>query len=386
VLAAVVLSETVSLEEKRFALAAMRDARAEAVSIPATGLAEAMISLAGEEAMKAFIEETDALAALAALPLPEARERLESIGTPEAIESLMKRHDRVASMPFLERARRSSDSDASHAAELALLSLGAPGSSAFLRRELAAGERLEELLAPISIAPVDPALALPLLSAVAPSPAGFAALASFQERYPASFFSWSSRLTGSEDRLRERAHFVLSFSADARRVPLLVDLAVGGAETSPSSREAAFAALADADLGPFAARLHRLAGDPDRTVRFRVAAALVPSGDPWTLRLLLAELDRSSVVEKRIARRAVARLPPERARALLGEMVFDQTAGAFGVLLFLGLDGEASHRDLWAIVRDGALAGDETSLLVASLLRNPEAIACVTRFLTMAKR
>jgi hypothetical protein len=388
-LAAVVLSTTAGVEEKRFALSTMRDAWEEALALPASGLAEAMIELAGERETLALVEETTDLAALAALPLFEARLRLEEVGTAEGIESLMKRPDRIASLPFLERSRRSSDPKAARAADLALLSLGAPGATAFVRRELAAGEGVEELLRPASLAPIDPALILDVVRGPAgwdsSSPAGFAALVSFQERYPAPFFAFLSGLSGltaKDGPLAERAHIVLSFSRDSRRIPLLVDIAVGGTEASSRSREAAFEALAEADLGPFAARLHRLAGDPDRAVRFRAAAALVPTGEVWPLRLLLASIDESSPRERGAARSAVERLPPERALSLLGDMVSDQTAGSFGVVLFLDLGGKAPASALWTIVEEDALSGGETALLAASRLEDPRAVRCVTRFLT----
>jgi hypothetical protein len=388
-LAAVVLSTTAGIEEKRFALSTMRDVWEEALALPAPGLAEAMIELAGERETLELVEATTDPATLAALPLPEARLRLEELGTAEAIESLMKRPDRFASLPFLERARRSSDPNAARAADLALLSLGAPGATAFVRRELAAGTDLEDLLRPVSLAPIDPALILDVVRGPAgwdsPSPAGFAALVSFQERYPASFFAFLSGLSGlagKDGSLAERAQVALSLSKDSRRIPLLVDIAAGGTESSWRSREAAFAALAEADLGPFAARLHRLAGDPDRAIRFRAAAALVPAGEAWPLRLLLASIDESSPRERRAARGAVERLTPERAVSLLGDLVSDQTAGSFGVVLFLDLGGTANHAALWTIVEDDALSGGDTALLAASRLEDPRAIRCVTRFLT----
>jgi hypothetical protein len=182
----------------------------------------------------------------------------------------------------------------------------------------------------------------------------------------------------------------MSLASDPRRIPLLVDAATGAFGTvSPASRDAAFEGLAEVDLGSFATRLHRLAGDTDRAVRFRAAAALVPSGEPWTLRLLLADIDTSSARERERARRAVERLPRSRALDLLRQTIDDGTAGPFGVTLFLDLDGDSkeSRADrqlqarLWSLVAEHALAQDETALLAASRLAHPRAIAAVTRIL-----
>jgi hypothetical protein len=171
---------------------------------------------------------------------------------------------------------------------------------------------------------------------------------------------------------------------------VFIDLATGSVSgASKASREAAFAALAEADLGPFAPRLHRLAGDPGREVRFGAAAALVPSGEAWTLRLLLGNLDPSSPRERAIARGVVRRLSRERAQELLEEMVEDGTARSFGVLLYLELADESEVRQsrslqekLWRVVADDARARDGTALLAASRLSHPEAIAVVTAHLS----
>jgi hypothetical protein len=178
----------------------------------------------------------------------------------------------------------------------------------------------------------------------------------------------------------------MSLTGDRRFLPLLVDLAVGSVPgASRASRDAAFAALAEAELGSFATRLHRLAGDPDREVRLGAAAALVPSGEAWTLRLLLGNLDPSSPRERAIAKGAVRRLPRERAQELLEGMVEDGTARSFGVLLYLEIAEESGVRrsrplqeKLWRIVADDARAEDRTALLAASSLSHVEAIAVVT--------
>ncbi|MGH9320513.1 MAG: HEAT repeat domain-containing protein, partial [Vicinamibacteria bacterium] len=171
---------------------------------------------------------------------------------------------------------------------------------------------------------------------------------------------------------------------------LWIDAVVGAEKSIPaSSRDAAFSALAEADLGSFASRLHRLAGHPDREIRFRAAAALVPTGEAWTVRLLLGNLDASSPGERNVARRALARLDPARARALLSEVIGDGTAGSFGALVYLELeDWSAIGRNLplqaklWEILAEESKASSPTALLAASRLSHSEAISVVTRRLT----
>ena len=209
------------------------------------------------------------------------------------------------------------------------------------------------------------------------SPSAFAALA----RLPLIGLA-----SATPEPLVERVHLAMSLRGDSKYLPVLIDLAAGSVPgASEASREAAFAGLAEADLGSLATRLHRLAGDPDREVRFRAAAALVPSGEAWTLRLLLGNLDSVSPRERVIARGAVRRLPRERAQELLEEMVEDGTARSFGVLLFLELAEPSELRrsrplqeKLWRILADDARAGDRTALLAASGLSHVEAIAVVT--------
>jgi hypothetical protein len=237
---------------------------------------------------------------------------------------------------------------------LALVSLGAPGATAWFQAELGKDKD--------------------------PSPAELAALV----RFPLTALA-----AEAQGALLERVHQAMSLSGDRRYLPLLVDIAASGMpQTSTTSREGAFQALAEADLGHFAPRLHRLAGDADRSIRFRAAAALVPAGDASSLRLLLANVDPASERERSIARRAVGRLPRERALELLEGMVNDETAGVLGVTLYLdrlGPDARARVRGnrvlqqkLWASISEVAVTGDRTALLAASRLSHPEAIAVVT--------
>jgi len=295
-------------------------------------------------------------------------------------QRLRRRPDRFLSVPALSRLRREGEPLAARAAALALLSLGAPGSDAWLRAEMATSTDLTPVLEAVMGSPVQIEVALELVRRVAsdasPSPSAFAALA----RLP--LVRLAPTPTGP---LAERVHLAMSLGGDSKYLPVLIDLAVASSSgASGASREAAFSALAEAELGSFGTRLHRLAGDPDREARFRAAAALVPSGDAWTLRVLLGDLDRSSLREQAIARNAVRRLPRERALQLLEEMVEDGTARSVGVLLYLELSEESEVRrsrsaqeKLWGVVAEEARAFDRTALLAASGLSHPAAVTVV---------
>ncbi|HEY7819145.1 MAG TPA: hypothetical protein VIG29_13050, partial [Vicinamibacteria bacterium] len=374
-LASLLLSPLASDTEKRETLAAMRDAWSGAI-VSSGAVFEILSGLVPPEELERFLSDTKVherfLEALARVPSAEARLRLETIATPEAIERLMQRPDRFLSVSTFSQLRR----EGNRSAALALLTLGAPGSSAWLRLELADSGDRTPLLEAVMRSPADEEVALELARLVAsspwPSPTGFAALA----RLPLVAIDASS-----SGPLSERAHLAMSIRGQSTYLPVLIDLATGAVPSvSKASRDAAFAALAEADQDAFAPRLHRLAGDPDREVRFGAAAALVPSGEAWTLRLLLGNVDTASARERATARAVVRRLPRDRARQLLGEMVADGTAGSLGVLLYLELLEEPPLRQerLFRIVADQARAGDPTALLAASRLSFGDAIAVVT--------
>jgi hypothetical protein len=172
------------------------------------------------------------------------------------------------------------------------------------------------------------------------SPGAFAGLYRFHEQWGDAFLPLLSERRAPA--LVERARFVLALSGDRKRLPLLVELAFG--ESSPRSREAALDGLAEMELGPFAMRLHRLAGAPERWVRFRVAAVLLPGGDAWAMRLLVANVDPESLAEVHRARRAIDRLGEDRARVLLEEMALDGTATPFAVERLLEMGPKQSRR------------------------------------------
>jgi hypothetical protein len=379
-LASLLLSPRADDVEKRETLAAMRDSWAAAIA-SSSRIFAIVASFLSREELDRFLVETKVdeafLDALAVSPVPEARLRLESLGTPQAIERLMRRSDRFLSVPELSRLRREGE----RSAALALLTLGAPGSSAWLSLELLdPGDRtalLEATMRSLLESPKARELAREVASSPSRSPSGFAALF----RLPLADLA-----STSTEALSKRVFLAMSLSGERKYLPVLVDLATRSAPSeSKEIRDAAFAALTEADLDSFAPRLHRLAGDSDREVRFGAAAALVPSGEAWTLRLLLANIDEASSRERAMARGVVRRLPRDRARELLREMVEDGTAGSFGVLLYLSIGDESAVRTnrplqekLWRVVAANARLADPTALLAASCLSHGEAIAVVT--------
>ncbi len=388
-LASLLLSPARGDTEMREALRAMPDAWAGAIASGVPEVFEIMSSLLPREDLGRFLLESEAdevfLDALAILPLPDARLRLEALGTKDAVKRLLRRPDRFLSVPALSRLRREGEPLAARSAALALVSLGGPGASAWLRVELLNPSDPTAVLVAVIDASAEPSIAIDLArraaSGASRSPSGFAAL---------TRVALSDLASAAPDALAERVHLAMSLSGEPKYLPVLIDVAAGSVSgASKASLEAAFAALAEADLGSFAPRLHRLAGDPNRAVRFRAAAALVPSGEAWTLRLLLGNLDPSSPRERAIARGAVRRLARERARKLLQEMSEDGTARSIGVLLYLELSEESEVRrsrpmqeKLWRILAEDARAGDEAALLAASRLSHRDAIAVVTRRLS----
>ena len=266
------------------------------------------------------------------------------------------------------------------------MSIGGAGSTAFLASEIG-GDRLTALLPAIMNAPVPVDLVARVLERVGalemPSPDAFTAMSHFHARDPSTFLDWRRRPEGALGHaLVERAHLVMAFSGDARSLPLLVDLAV--LPPSEASEEAAFRALAELDLGTFERRLHRLAGHPDRRVRFQTAAALAPTGQAWALRLLFAELDEKVPAERRRAQHALGRLEEPEASGLLARSIWDGTASPFAVELYLELSGNATsvaHEQIWQILAPHVARLDRRALLAAARLDHPKARNAVRRFL-----
>ncbi len=378
-LASLLLSPRVDREEQRFHADAMPDAWLDAIA--ATGR-DILTPIVGEAAVVRVIEAAAPHAAMVFVPSPEARVRLEQAATPEAIRWLGRRSDTVVSMSILAALRAEAEQDTRLAAEVELVRMGAPGAAAFVRSQLDR-DFLEELLPAAVGSPVDVDLVQRAIERVGrrggKQPAALVAMHRFHERYPREFLAW---LDADNAQLRERAHFVMALSGDARRLPLLIELAVTGLNPS---REAALRGLSETSLGNFDKRLHRLAGDSERSVRFQTAIALLPTGAEWAFRLLVAELNEEDPAERVRARRAVERLLPEIARARLRTLVSNTTASPFAVELYLDLDadrGDAAFREsLWRALAPYVEADDPTALLAAARLSLPAATDAVERYL-----
>ena len=231
----------------------------------------------------------------------------------------------------------------------------------------------------------------PRAAADAPSTIGtteraedFVAMYRIAEVQPDMLLRW---LDSGDAALRERAQRVMALSAEPSRLPLLIELAVTG---RGSGRRAAFRALAEMELGDFDLRLHRLAGDADRTVRFETALALVPSGDEWALRLLFAELDATSALARRRARRSLERLDRADAVAHLETLATDGIATPFAVEVYLQLTGRDERRiasdTLWAMLAPHVEAEDPLALIAAARLEHAEAEAAVRAFVERLDR
>ena len=123
---------------------------------------------------------------------------------------------------------------------------------------------------------------------------------------------------------------------------------------------------------------------PHRLVRFRTAAALTPTGQPWALRLLIAELDEEVPAERRRAEHALKRLEAKEALRLLAASVLDGTASPFAVKLYLELSGNVTsvaREQIWQILAPHVARFDRRALLAAARLDHPEASSAVRRFL-----
>ncbi|MCP5111585.1 MAG: HEAT repeat domain-containing protein [bacterium] len=185
-----------------------------------------------------------------------------------------------------------------------------------------------------------------------PRPDVLASLFAYHQLKPAEFLPL---LSLTEPVAHRRILGVAALSGNPARMPLLVDLAVHS--KNADTRRGALYALAGADLEGFSSRLHRAAGDADRRIRFHTAVALVPSGEPWAVRLLVAEMDEERSEETQAARRSLGRLPSSEARRLLEEMVWDGTANLFAVEVLIdltaasgGIFDDMIRRRIWELI------------------------------------
>jgi HEAT repeat protein len=304
---------------------------------------------------------------------PEARKALERVGSAVAIETLMRREDRLHSLAAIQRLKREGSAEVVRQAEVAILAMGAPGSLAVMQRALARPEGLRSLVPALARGPLATEAFKHLARGRDARPDVVVALSSFFQLSPSDFFSLVSV---PEPAARRRVYAALALSGAPPSLPVLVDLAVNGEDEV--SRRIALRALADEDIRSFAAGLHRSAGDTDRRIRFAAALALVPTGETWAMRLLVSEMDQQSHQEVVAARRAIDRLPQDRARGLLGEMFWDGTGGPFANDLFFELGGEISERrqrPAWE--RISSELENPYALLVAARLDVPEAAKAV---------
>jgi HEAT repeat protein len=254
----------------------------------------------------------------------ESRQALERIGSVEAIERMMKRKDRALSIPALGRLRRSEDPEIREAAERALVALRAPGSLIIMMRYLEQPEKLRALIPSLAAAPLAAEAFEHVSRAYGARPDVQAALFAFYRDRPSDF---RSLLSIEHPTSRRRIHAAMALSDGNERLPILADSAVHDA--TKSIRLMAFRGLSEADIGPFAARLHRAAGDDDPDVRWEAGLALAPTGEDWAVRLLAAEMNPERSRDRIAFHRVLRRLPAAERRRLLATMYWDETGNPF---------------------------------------------------------
>jgi len=364
-LAALIVSPRATRDERVRALEILGDAWPEAVLAGGAAVIEEL-----EPLWQGELDSSLGLDVLALLPGAAARRRIEEVGTAEAIASLMKRGDRLLALPALDRLKRQGDKRTRDASETALLMLGAPGSIAIMRRRLSEPETLRGVMPALAWSPLANEAFGRLAASVGRRPDVQAALCSYYEKRPSEL---TSLLDLTEANARHRILSAMALNDTPSRLPVLIDTAINEAQVE--TRLAVLRGLAEGKLGRFAARLHKIAGDPDRRVRFASAVALAPDGEEWALRLLLSEMDSSSRQERRLARRVIERLPGDDAQARLEALFMDGTAGSYAIDLFLdraeAVTGAHEER-AWELVQS-LLDEDSFALRVAARLDNRKA-------------
>lgn len=364
-LAALIVSPQVTRDERVRALEVLRDAWPEAVLAGGTAVVEELEPIWQQE-----LGSPLGLDVLALLPGAEARRRIEEIGTAEAIKYLMKREDRLLALPAFVRLKRNGDNRIRDAAETALLRLGAPGDSAIMRRRLSEPETLRGVMPALDRAPLASEAFGRLVASVSRRPDVQAALYAYCENRP---FELASLLDLVEANARHRILSAMALTDRPSRLPVLIDAAINEAQVE--TRLAVLRGLAEGKLGRFAARLHKIAGDRDRRVRFALAVALAPNGEEWALRLLLSEMDSSRRQERRLVRRVIEHLPGDDARARLEALFMDGTAGPYAIDLFFDRAEavtDAQEERAWELVQS-RLDDDSFALRVAARLDDREA-------------
>jgi hypothetical protein len=387
-LAALLLSSRATLEEKERAAREFGDAWWAALAEGGPGalaelerLALSAPELAPEPKLARLLDrlpDRRAIAALSLIPGPRARQALLDAGRPEALEALVLRPDRALGLPGLARLAREDEGELRAAAERALLRLDAPGALTLVQTKLQDPEALGALLPVLASSPAASEALAVLADRPGPAPALAASLFTFSRRDAEGF---RRLLSQPSPRALDRFYATLSLTGDRSRLPVLLDEASAG--PTWRRRRMAFRALAEADLERFASRLHRLAGDRNRETRFETAVALAPGGEPWTIRLLAAELQEDDPIQLSRARRAVERAPAAAVRPLLEDMVSEGTATAFTVLLLLdspatepGSVPRSLRRQAWQLLAP-QVERSSLALLAASRLGLPPAIRAV---------
>lgn len=368
-LAALVVSPQATQDEKTRALEILRDAWPEAVLAGGAAVVEELEPIWQQE-----LDSSLSLDVLAVLPGAGARRLIEEVGTAEAIGYLMNREDRLLALPALGRLKRQGDQRTRDAAETALLMLGAPGSSAIMRRRLSEPETLRGVMSALARAPLANEAFGRLSGSAGRRPDVQAALYAYFEKRPPEL---TYKLEPRETNARHRVLSAMALTDPPSRLPVLIDAAIN--EAHLETRLAVLSGLAEGRLGRFAARLHKITGDPDRRIRFASAVALTPNGEEWALRLLLSEMDSSRRQERQLARRAIDRLPGDDAQSRLEALFMDGTAGPYAIDLFFdraeAVTGAYEER-AWELVQS-RLDDDPFALRVAARLDDRNAAHAV---------
>ncbi len=368
-LAALLVSPRATRDEKENALSVLGDSWPEAVMAGGAAVIEAL-----EEKWKHELDSSLSLEVLSLIPGAEALRHIEEVGTAEAIVHLMKREDCLLSLPALERLKQQGDGRARDAAETALLLLGAPGNTTIMKRRLLEPETLFGVMPALAEAPLANEAFRRLAGGEGRRPDVQAALCAYYSTNPAEL---ASLLDLEDGNARRRASSAMALTERRARLPLLIDMAVNEAQVE--TRLAVLLGLADGKLGRFGARLHKIAGDPDRRIRFVTALVLTMNGEDWALRLLLSEMDSSRRTERRLVRRVIEHLPEDDALGRLEDLFMDGTAGPYAIDLFFDRAEaltDAHEVRAWELVR-ARMDDDPFALRVAARLDDRNAAHAV---------
>ncbi len=368
-LAALLVSPRATRDEKARALKVLGDSWPEAVVAGGGAVIEAL-----ESKWKHDLDSSLSLEVLSLIPGAEARRHIEEVGTAEAIGHLMKREDRLLALPSLERLKQQGDKRSRDAAETALLLLGAPGNTTIMKRRLLEPETLFCVIPALAEAPLAKEAFGWVTDGAGRRPDVQAALCAYYLKRPVELTSLLG-VVGPDARHRMLSAMALTDRAGG--LPLLIDAALNVRRVD--TRLAVLRGLGDGELGRFGVRLHKIAGDPDRSIRFASALVLAPTGEEWALRLLLSEMDSSRRKERQLVRRVIERLPGDDALGRLEALFMDGTAGPYAIDLFFDRAEAVTNAHevrAWELVRE-QLDDDPFALRVAARLDDREAAGAV---------